>query len=98
MFGTTNSGTAHTTGTASQEDPDETQASIILPAPNANLDKDINKTPTHEKSRLAYHIHAFLLQDSPDLTQTNDAENKPVVGTINTPKSSTIRVLHYFGV
>ena len=59
---------------------------------------NLNKNPTHEQSRLSSQLHAFLPQDSPDLTQLNDAENKPVVGIINIPKSSTIRVLHSFGV
>ena len=40
MVGITNAGTARTTVTAIQEEyPDETQASIILPAPKANLSK-----------------------------------------------------------
>ena len=99
MVGTTTSRTARTTGTAIQEeDPDETQASISLPAPKANLAKDLNKTPLYEQRRLAAQLHAFLLQESPDLTQLNDAENKPVMGITNIPKSSTIRVLHSFGV
>ena len=96
---TTNTGTACTTGTASQEeDTDETQASISLHAPKANLAKEINKTPLYKKCRLAAQLHTFLLQDSPNLTQINDAENKPAVGIINIPISSTIRVLHSFVV
>ena len=59
---------------------------------------NLNKNPTHEQIRLSSQIHAFLPQDSPDLTQLNYAENKPVVGIINIPKSSTIRVLHSFRV
>ena len=98
MVGMANSGTARTMGTASQEDPDETHASISLPTPKYNLAKDLDKTPNHEHRRLAVQLQAFLLQDSPDLTQLNDAENKPVVGIINIPKSSTIQVLHSFGV
>ena len=73
MVGTTNAGTALTTGTATQEDPDETQASISLPAPKANLSKDLYKTPNHKQRRLEAQIHAFLLQDSPNLTQLNYA-------------------------
>ena len=98
MFGTTNTGTACTTGIESQGDPDKTHAIISLPAPKANLAKEFKKTPTHKQRRLADHIHAFLLQDSPDQTQINDAENKAVVGIINIPKSSTIWVLHSFVV
>ena len=60
--------------------------------------KELDKTPTHDHFRIAAHLQAFLLHDSPDLTQINDAENKPVVGIINIPKSSTIQVLHSFGV
>ena len=45
----------------------------------------LDKTPTHEQFPAA-QLHAFLLQDSPDLTQLNDAEKKPVVGIINIPK------------
>ena len=86
MVGTTNSGTTCTTGTSIQEDPDETQASIGLPEPKANLKKDLYKTPTHEQCRLAAHIHASLLQGSLALTQINDGENKPVAGIINIPK------------
>ena len=98
MVWTTNAGTARTTGTASQEDPDETQASISLPAPKANLSKELCKTPTHEQRRQAAQLHAFLFQDSPYTNQLNDAENNPLVGIINIPKSSTARFLHYFGV
>ena len=98
MIGTTNDGTARTTSTASQEEPYETQARISLSAPKANLDKDLYRTPTHYQSNLLAQLHAFLLQDSPNLTQLNDAENKPVVRIINYPKSSTIRVLHSFGI
>ena len=62
MVGTTNAVTARTTGTTSQEeDPDETQASIILTAPKANLSKDLDKTPLLEKIRLDAQIHALLL-------------------------------------
>ena len=99
MVGTTNTRTALTLGTASQDNKtDETQESISLPAPNSNLAKELHNTPTHNQLRLASQIHAFLLQDSPDLTQLDDAENKPIVEIINIPKSSTIRVLHSFGV
>ena len=98
MVRTTNTGTARTTGTASQENPDKIQASISLPSPKANLAKDINKTPTHDQFCLVAQLCAFLIHDSPDLTQLNDAEKNPVVGIINIPKSSTIRVLHSFGV
>ena len=98
IFWTTNAVTARTTGTASQEDLDETQASISLYAPKANLAKELYNTPTQEHLLLAAQIHSLLLQDSPDRTQLNGAENKPVVGIINIPKSSMIRVLHSFGV
>ena len=96
---TTNTGTARTTVTASEEGyPDKTQASISLPAPKANLAKDLDKTPLYKQRRLVALLHAFLLQYSLDLTKLNDAENKPVVEIINIPKSSTIQVLHSFGV
>ena len=99
MVGTTDSGTSRTTGTANQEeDPDETQAIIILTAPKENLAKELEKTPLYEQILLAAQIYALLLQESPDITHLNDAENKPSVGIINIPKSSTIRVLHSFGV
>ena len=63
MVGTTDAGTAPTTGTAIQANKtDENQASIILTAPNANLAKDIHKTPTHKKICIASHINAFLIQ------------------------------------
>ena len=83
MVGTTNSGTARTMVISSQEDPDKTQASISLLVPNSNLSKYLYKTPTNEQLRLSAQLHSFLLQASPDLTQLNDAENKPVVGIIN---------------
>ena len=99
MAVTTNVGTALTTGTARQADKtDNTQASIILPSPKANIDKDIHKTPTNGQRRLSTQIHTLLLQDSPDITHINDSENKPVAGIINIPKSITIRALHSFGV
>ena len=99
MVATTTAGTALTTGTTIHTDKtDRTQAAINLPLPTANLAKELDKTPIHEQRRLAAQLHAFLLQDSPDLTQLNDAENKPVEGIINIRKSSTIRVLHSFGV
>ena len=99
MVGTTNTGNARTTGTASQEeDPNKTQASIRLPVPKANMSKEIRNNLLYDQRRLAAHIHAFLLQDSPDITQINDAEHNPVVGIINIPKSSMIRFLHSFGV
>ena len=99
MVGTTNAGTARTMGTASQEEyPDETQAITSLTAPKENLAKELDKTPLYEQIRLEDDIHALHLQDSPNLTHLNDAENKPAVGIMNIPKSSTIRVLHSFGV
>ena len=98
MFGMSNAVTACVPGTESQEYPDKTQASTSLPAPKANLTKDLYKTPTHEQCQLTAQIHAFLFHDPPDLTHLNDSENKPDVGIINTPKSSTIQVLHSFGV
>ena len=85
MFRMTNSGTARTTGTASQEDLDKTRLSISLPARKANLAKCLEKTPTYNQCRLAAQIHAFLLQDSLNLTRLNDAGNKPVMGIINIP-------------
>ena len=98
IVGTTNSGTACTTGKASQEYPEENQASISLTTPKANLAKDIDKNPTQNQRRILAHLHIFLLQDSTDLTQLNDAKNMPFTGIINIPKSSTIRVVHSFGV
>ena len=74
MVETTNAGTNHTTGTASQECPDKTQASISLPSPKDNPAKEIYKTPTHEHIRLAAQLCAFLIQDSLDLIQFNDYE------------------------
>ena len=68
MVGTINAGTACIRGTSIQEDPDETQESIRLPATKFNLAKELYKTPTHEQRRLAAQIHTFLLHDSPDLT------------------------------
>ena len=91
MVVTTTTGTVLTTGTVFQIDKTgETQSSISLPLPKANLAKEIHQTPIHNQSRLAAHLHDFLLQDSPDLTQINDAENKPVMGIINIPKLITI--------
>ena len=98
MVGTTKAGTARTTGIAIQEDIDKTQVRISLPAPKANLAKELYNTPTHKQRCLPAQIHAFLLQESPNLTQLNDDEKQPVMGIINIPKSSTIRVLHSFGV
>ena len=98
MVVTTISGTSLTTGTKIQADKtDGTQVSISLPLPKANLAKYIHKTPTYDQRSLGAQLHTFLLQDSPDLTQSNNDENKPVMGIINIPKSSTIRVLHSFG-
>ena len=76
----------------------ETQANIVLPSPMANLSKELQKTLLGNQQRLSAQINAFLPQDSSDITQLNDADNKPVVGIIKTPKSSTIKLLHYFGV
>ena len=98
MVWKTNAVTFRTTGTASQEDRDEKQASIILPSPKANLSKELYNNPTDEQRGLAAQFHDFFLQDSPDLTHLNDAGKRPVVGIINIPKSITIRVLHSFGV
>ena len=98
MVGTTNSGTTRTTGTAIKEDPDDTLASISLPTPKGKMTKELYKNPNHYQLRLASQLHTFLLQDSTNLTQLNDVEKKLVVGIINIPKSSTIRVLHSFGV
>ena len=64
----------------------------------ATLAKDIQKTLLGDQNRLSAQIHTFLLQDSLDIIKINNSDKNPVVGIINIPKSSTIRVLHYFGV
>ena len=98
MVITTVNGIALATGTAIQADKiDETQERISLPPTKANLAKELHNNQTNEHHLLTAQIHTFLLQESPNLTQLNDAENNPVVGTLNIPKSIMIRVLHYFG-
>ena len=76
----------------------ETQSNIILSSPTSTLDKDFHKTLLNEQLRLEAQLHTFLLQDSPDLEKLNDTDNNPVLGIINIPKSSTIRVIRFFGV
>ena len=99
MVSTIASGATLTTGTSSHEDKtNKTQATIRLPSPKANPNKDLHKTPINNQRRLMAHFHIFLLHDSPNITHINDAENRPVVGIINIPKSSTIWVLRSFGV
>ena len=91
MVSTTAAGVALTTGSASHEDKtNKTQATIILNLPTAKLDKELQTTPIKDQIRLVAQLHTFLLQDSTNLTQINGAENKPVMGIINIPKSSTI--------
>ena len=99
MVTTADAGADLTTGTVNHEEKtNKTQATISLPSPTGNLAKELHKTPIDNQRLLSVQIHTFLLQESPDLTQINDAENSPVVGIINIPKSSTIWVLHSFGV
>ena len=85
-------------GVKEKEKNQETQANIILISPTTTLANELHKTLFDKKIHLTAQLHTFLLREPPDLNQLNDPENKPVVGTINTPKSSTIRVLHFFGV
>ena len=92
--------TAYTTGAVGAKDKDknqETKANIVLPPPTSTLAKEIPKNPLEEKCGIADHIHTLFLQYSQYLTQLDDTYNKPVVGIINMPKSSTIRFLHSFG-
>ena len=99
MVSTTDAGTSLTRWTSIHEHKTNgTQATIILTSPMSNLAKELHKTIIDEQCRLASQLHTFLLRDSPDLTQLNDAENKPVAEITTIPKSSTIWVLHSFGV
>ena len=99
MVATTTASTALTKGTSSHKDKtNKTQETITLPSPTDKLAKELKNTPIDEQRRLAAQLQSSLPQDSPHLTQLNDDKNKPAVGIINIPKSSTIRFLHSFGV
>ena len=98
MVGKTNSSTNPHHGHSNPRRRSRRDSGISLPAPKANLTKELDKTPIYEQSCLVAQLHAFLLQDSPDITQLNFSKIKAVLRIINIPKSSMIRVLHFFGV
>ena len=69
MVATTAAGTALTTGTAIHTNNSYgTQAFISLTSPTDSLAKELDKYPIHEQHRLEAQLHAFLLQDSPNIT------------------------------
>ena len=73
--------TTLSTGTAIHADKtDETQIVISLPSTMANLSKKLYNNSIHKQCHILAHIHIFLLQDSPNITQLNDALKKHSCG------------------